>query len=60
LETEISWNNDTGDKKVILTKAKRKTRITARVTLKAPIETLLKKLITRKFAKWNDNGTKIR
>lgn len=54
----ISWKN-VGDKKVVLTKAKVKTRTTARIYLKAPIANILNKLIIRKFAKWNPNGTKI-
>lgn len=58
LGTLISWNT-VGHKKVTLTKAKVKTRVTARIYLKAPLENILSKLITRKFAKWNPSGNRI-
>jgi len=58
LGTEIQQPKKS-DKKVVITKTGKKSRITARITIKAPINKLIEKLIKRQFFKWNDNGTKL-
>ena len=58
LGTEIKWRVPKL-KKIILTESKRKTRITARIALLAPMKKIIDKLIVRKFVKWNPNGTKL-
>jgi hypothetical protein len=55
LGAEIQWKKPEL-KKVVLTKANKKTRITARIALLAPMKKLIKRLITRKFAKWGPDG----
>lgn len=52
------WKN-IPDKKVVLTKSGRKSRITPRITLLAPMKKLVKKIVTRKFVKWNPSGNKM-
>jgi hypothetical protein len=46
-------------KKVVLSKTRKKTRVTGLVILKAPIDKLLKRLVANKFLKWNPSGTQI-
>lgn len=58
LGAEIQWRTHS-NKKVILTKAGKKSRITARIALLAPIEKLIRKLVIRKFMKWNPSGTQV-
>ncbi len=49
-------NRANPNKKVILTKAGTKTRITARVEMLAPVAKLIRKLKKRKFIKWRKDG----
>lgn len=56
LGANIIWRNPS-EKKVVINKHKKKTRITARMGLLAPLDKLIKKLVERGFAKWNPNGT---
>jgi group II intron reverse transcriptase/maturase len=56
LGTEIQQPNRT-TKKVVLTAGKIKARVTARISMKAPVQKLIKKLMLRGFVKWNENGT---
>lgn len=55
LGTEITWRAPL-QKKVILSSKGRKVRITGRLSLHAPMEKLSKKLVERKFAKWDSSG----
>lgn len=55
LGTEITWRAPE-QKKVILSSKGRKVRITGRLSLHAPMKTLSKKLVERKFAKWDLSG----
>lgn len=59
LGTEIQWRQrrQPVDKKVVITKQGKPTRITARIALLSPIKKLIDKLVSRQFLKWNDNGT---
>lgn len=55
LGTEITWRAPQ-QKKVILSSRGRKVRITGRLSLHAPMKKLSKKLVERKFAKWDLSG----
>ena len=55
LGTEITWRAPQ-QKKVILSSRGRKVRITGRLSLHAPMEKLSRKLVERKFAKWDPSG----
>jgi len=44
----------------VLTKAGIPARVTARIGLRAPLDKLISKLVTRRFMKWNFNGTILR
>lgn len=58
LGTYICWKA-TPNRKVVLIKGGKKSRLTARITLQAPIDKLIKKLNTRQMVQWNPNGTQI-
>lgn len=58
LGTHIRWRQ-AKEKKVVMTKKGKKSPITARMALLAPVEKLINKLVTRQFVKWNQNGTKL-
>lgn len=55
LGTEITWRTPE-QKKVVLSSTGRKVRITGRLTLKAPMEKLTRKMVERGFAKWDPSG----
>lgn len=55
LGVEIKWRK-TQEKKVVLTKNKKKARITSRIEMRAPMKDLVRKLVARKFAKWDLAG----
>ena len=55
LGTEITWRMPK-QKKDILSSRGRKVRITGRLSLHAPMEKLSRKLVERKFAKWDLSG----
>nr|QKN19303.1 putative reverse transcriptase [Eudorina elegans] len=59
LGTYIQWRQPV-DKKVVMTKKGKPSRITARIALLAPIDKLIDKLVARQFLKWNSNGTTLR
>ena len=56
LGTEIQWRQPV-DKKVVITKKGKLSRVTARMALRSPIKALMNKLVTHQFLKWNPNGT---
>jgi len=55
LGTEVTWRR-TLEKLVILTKAGRKSRVTGRMSLHAPITKLLSRLHEKGFIKWTPQG----
>ena len=58
LGVEIRWRK-TQEKKVVLTKNKKKARITSRIEMRAPMKDLVRKLVSRKFAKWDFTGKNV-
>jgi len=59
LGTYIQWRQPV-EKKVITTKSGKRFRTTARISLLAPVDKLINKLVTCQFLKWNPNGTVLR
>nr|YP_007890105.1 putative reverse transcriptase [Pleodorina starrii]AFY64375.1 putative reverse transcriptase [Pleodorina starrii] len=59
LGTYIQWRQPM-EKKVVMTKKGKPSRITARMALLAPMDKLIDKLVARQFLKWNPNGTTLR
>lgn len=51
------FNPMLGQLPVIRSKAGFRTRVVPEITMHAPIDKLLKKLVEKKFLRWNENGT---